>query len=178
MRSCSGQDAAATMLQIITPNGIPNTKKQRQILNALKGKIDEMQCIRDDYITEKMKGICKGANAMTLYDYISIRQGNEFTVWDKDYDIETYFYKDIIRPTNDWDRAMAKIAHKIEVVDNDYLNVTTNLSEVIENNVKGNPMFSELFIENTTEAIMDDIEAIFSGYVSEQWLTDFANSLI
>lgn len=127
-----------------------------------------------------MKGICKGANAMTLYDYISITHtgGGEFTIWDKDYDIETYFYKDIIRPDNKWDKAMAKIAHKIEVVDNDYLNVTTNLSEVIEKNVKGNVMFSKLFIENTTEAIMDAIEAIFSGYVSEQWLTDFANSLI
>lgn len=117
---------------------------------------------------------------MTLYDYISIIHtgGGEFTIWDKDYDIETYFYKDIIRPDNEWDKAMAKIARKIEVVDNDYLNVTTNLSEVIEKNVKGNAMFSKLFIENTTDAIMDAIEAIFSGYAPVQWLTDFANSLI
>lgn len=30
---------------------------------------------------------------MTLYDYLELMpDGEELTVWDKDYDIETYFY--------------------------------------------------------------------------------------
>jgi hypothetical protein len=125
---------------------------------------------------------------MTLYDYIESNQPQcEFTVYDKDYDIETYFYEDILTPESDWDKSMAAIAKKLEVThyystvnEDDTKNhfVTVNLSDVIAKNVAENPVFKELFYVNGVDEIMDGIEAIFAGNVSERWLMDFADSLI
>lgn len=121
---------------------------------------------------------------MTLYEFIEQSQPwEEFDIHDKDYDIETYFYDSILTPEDDWDKAMAKIAKKLEVVEvdctpHDRYKVTVNLSDVIDKNVKSNDEFKELFIINSTDAIMDDIENIFAGHVSEAWIMAFADSLV
>lgn len=122
---------------------------------------------------------------MTLYDYISNYPDpdkDEFAVIDNVYDVETYFYEDILHPQDDWDKAMATIAKKLTVIRElpstesgyDYDKVIVNLSEVIE---KALPYTKELFIDNEIDPIMDDIENILSGCVSERWLMDFAKVL-
>ena len=115
---------------------------------------------------------------MTLYDYINksrAEEGAEFTVHDNHYDIETYFYKTSVLD-NDWDKAMEKVARKLEVVEYDREGVTVNLSDVIEQSLE-NSTFKKLFIYVWTERIMEDIEQIFAGYVSEKWMTAFAECL-
>lgn len=114
---------------------------------------------------------------MTLYEHMQLNEsGAEITVHDVDYDIESYFYND--PPDDKWQEAMLTIAKKLSVVatDDDEI-VTVDLSKVIERNL-GNGKFEKLFIDNDVDHIMADIEAIFSGYVSEEWLTELANSLI
>lgn len=115
---------------------------------------------------------------MKLYEYMFTHQDvYELTVWDKDYDMETYFYPDCVNPTDEWDKAMREIAKKLTIVEEDWgKGVTVNLSEVIERNLN-NGVFEDLFIKNDLNSIMRDIEAIFAGYVSEKWMNDFAKSL-
>lgn len=111
---------------------------------------------------------------MTLLDYMSAHEGEEITVHDVDYDIESYFYGD--EPKDDWDRAMQKLAACLDIkeIKEDDEEVTVNLSELIENNLEN---IKDLFIVSTVDVIMDDIEAILSGNVSEQWMVDFANAI-
>ena len=118
---------------------------------------------------------------MTLKDFICVRtEEDEFTVYDKDYDTEVYFYHPDMNEK--WDIAMDKIAGLLTVVDykeateTDNPEVTVDLSALIERNIN-NGVFKDLFIHNDIDAIMDDIMNIFAGYVSEEWLTDFAESL-
>lgn len=118
---------------------------------------------------------------MTLKDFICARPDeDEFTVYDKDYDTEVYFYHPDMNEK--WDIAMDKIAGLLTVVDykeateTDNPEVTVDLSALIERNIS-NGVFKDLFIHNNLDAIMDDIHNIFAGYVSEEWLTDFAESL-
>ena len=115
---------------------------------------------------------------MTLYEYI--KQHNtidELIVWDKDYEMEIYFYPDCTNPNNVWDKAMEIIAKKLNVVKrNSKECITINLSEVIERNIH-NGIFDELFKCNDTDFIMADIQNIFAGYVSDSWMIEFANSL-
>lgn len=123
---------------------------------------------------------------MTLYNYIkqttydSNENGEgiaEYIVTDVDYDIETYFYYEGW-DADDWAIAKNIIAQHlnvIEVIEPD--RVVVDLSPLIERNIH-NGTFEKLFIRNNVDDIMDDIMAIFSGYVSEEWLMDFAESLV
>lgn len=77
----------------------------------------------------------------------------------------------------DWQTAMMKIAEKLEVVSFRDRGVVVNLSEVIRRNIH-NGKFEDLFIRNNVDDIMYDIGNILAGCVSEEWLTEFANSLI
>lgn len=110
---------------------------------------------------------------MKLAEYLSnCSEDMEITVWDKNYDMETYFYS----YNDDWDKAMLKIAEALEIIEFRNGGVIVNLSEVIEKNID-NGVFEELFIENDVDAIMDDIDNIFAGNVSDKWLMKFADSL-
>ena len=120
---------------------------------------------------------------MTLYDYIhNYSDKDEFAVIDNVYDVETYFYEDILHPQDDWDKAMAMIAKKLTVIRElpstksgySYDKVIVNLSEVVE---KALPYTKELFIINEVDDIMYDMMNILSGCVSERWLMDFAKVL-
>jgi len=100
-------------------------------------------------------------------------KGDEITVWDDTYDIEVYFYN---QENDAWDRAMMDLASKLNVVDMHNGGVTVDLYELIERNIPALEA-SGLFKICDTDVIMDDIESILAGYVSEDWLCEFVDCL-
>ena len=113
---------------------------------------------------------------MTLYDYIKQTKDWENTVFDKDYDIEVYFYKNDDGELDSWDKSMENLS-KLLIVDSISKNgVTVNLSELIESKLE-NLKKADLFIRTDIDSIMDDIEAIISGNVSEEWMEEFVKTL-
>ena len=111
----------------------------------------------------------------TLYDYLlSQEDGAEVTVLDNVYDTETYFYN---QSDDEWDNIMLDLAKKLQIVKiNDGI-VTVNLSDLIERNLSNLESLSVLFMECDIDLIMDDIENILAGNVSERWLKNFVNAL-
>ena len=113
---------------------------------------------------------------MTLYEYLkSTEEGTEVTVWDEVYDMESYFYNDEDLKDK-WQTAMLNLAKKLEVVKVHNKGVEVNLSEVIELNIE-NLKETNLFKICTVDAIMDNIMIILSGYVSEEWMEKFVETL-
>lgn len=113
---------------------------------------------------------------MTLYDFLP-RDGSEQTVIDKDYDIETYFY--YTENGDKWDNAMMDLAKLLTVSEYDPLMVndspvTVDLSGLIDAHIG---YLNGLFIEADIDTIMDDMEAILAGNVSEKWLQEFVSIL-
>lgn len=114
---------------------------------------------------------------MTLYDYIKKSNDWENTVFDKDYDIEIYFYKNEDKEEFDnWDESMENLS-KLLIVDNiSKYGITVNLAEVIESKLK-ELKEANLFHRTDIDSIMDGIESIISGNVSEEWMEKFVNVL-
>ena len=112
---------------------------------------------------------------MKLYDYLkTLEEGTELTVWDTDYDIESYFYND--EPDDDWQTSMLELAKLLDVIEVKEYGVVVNLSEVIEkklNELKE----ADLFLRCTTNRIMGSMEGILAGGVSEKWFKKFVNVL-
>lgn len=112
---------------------------------------------------------------MKLYDYlVTLEEGTELTVWDTDYDIESYFYND--EADDDWQTSMLKLAKLLDVIEVKERGVVVNLSEVIEkklNELKE----ADLFIKCNIDSIMNDMQNILSGYVSEEWFKEFVEIL-
>ena len=112
---------------------------------------------------------------MKLYDYlVTLEEGTELTVWDTDYDIESYFYND--EADDDWQTSMLKLAKLLDVIEVKEYGVVVNLSEVIEkklNELKE----ADLFIKCNIDSIMNDIQNILAGYVSEEWFKEFVDVL-
>ena len=53
---------------------------------------------------------------MTLHDYISLMpEGEELTVWDRDYDIEVYFYGGKPDKNDKWEIAIDKLSHLLTI---------------------------------------------------------------
>ena len=117
---------------------------------------------------------------MTLYNFIKKYRNSidELTVWDTDYDIEIYFYSDILNPNDSWDKSMAVLAKKLTVkeVRTDRGGVVVNLPQLIERNIN-KPVMAQLFNRVNIDAIMYDIPNIMAGYVGEKWLETFVNNL-
>ena len=113
---------------------------------------------------------------MTLYDYLSLMEdGYEMTVWDDDYDIEVYFYN-TTNVEDLWDKSMVELSKLLEVKKVCTNGVIVNLSKVIESHLEDLNK-ADLFIECDIDLIMNDIEAIISGNVSEEWMENFVNVL-
>lgn len=114
---------------------------------------------------------------MTLYEFMLTHQDiYELTVWDKDYDMEIYFYPDCINSSVKWDKAMCEIAKKLTVIDESKDEcITVNLSEVVERSLNGE--LRNLFCYNDIDCIMMEMGGIFAGYATEKWMVDFARSL-
>ena len=112
---------------------------------------------------------------MKLYDYlVTLEEGTELTVWDTDYDIESYFYND--EADDDWQTSMLELAKLLDVIEIKERGVVVNLSEVIEkklNELKE----ANLFIKCNIDSIMNDIQNILAGYVSEEWFKEFVDVL-
>lgn len=112
---------------------------------------------------------------MKLYDYLSLMsEGNELVVWDKDYDIEIYFYSDKPDLNDSWEKSMWKLAEILDVVQINKNGVIVNLAKVIERNLD---KLSELFEPCDIEDIIGDIPNIFAGNVSKDWMEKFADVL-
>lgn len=108
---------------------------------------------------------------MKLYDYIKLMpEGEELTVWDKDYDMETYFYGG--KPDDKWDKAMSDLSRLVTIEEIRNNGVTVNLSEIIENKLEDLNKV-DLFIRCDIDSIMDDIDNILAGNVSENWMEQF-----
>ena len=116
---------------------------------------------------------------MKLYDYlVTLEDGTELTVWDKEYDMETYFYNDEADgfDDNDWQTSMLELAKLLDVIEVKERGIIVNLSEVIENKIK-ELKEANLFVRCTTDSIMSSMEGILAGYVSEEWFKEFVNVL-
>ena len=112
---------------------------------------------------------------MKLYEYLDLMpEGEELTVWDRDYDMETYLYGG--KPDDKWDKAMTDLSKLLTVEEIRNNGVTVNLSEIIENKLD-NLDKSELFIRCDIDSIMDDIDNILAGNVSENWMEQFVAAL-
>ena len=111
---------------------------------------------------------------MTLYEYLEQTTDWEVTVWDKDYDIETYFYK--TDGKDKWDKAMNDLAKLLTISRFSKEGLVVNLCEIIEKKI---PQLKEadLFIICKIEPIMNDIDNILAGNVSENWLEKFVEVL-
>lgn len=114
---------------------------------------------------------------MTLYEYIKQTEDWENTVFDKDYDIEVYFYKnDDEEELDSWDKSMENLSKLLTVDSISKNGVTVNLSELIESKLE-NLKKANLFIRTDIDSIMDSIESVISGNVSEEWMEEFVKSL-
>ena len=112
---------------------------------------------------------------MKLYDYLkTLEEGTELTVWDVDYDIESYFYNDA--PDDDWQTSMLELAKLLDVTEVKERGVIVNLSEVIENKIN-ELKEANLFLRCTTNKIMGSMEGILAGGVSEEWFKKFVGIL-
>ena len=111
---------------------------------------------------------------MTLYEYLEQTTDWEVTVWDKDYDLETYFYK--TEGKDKWDKAMNDLAKLLTISRFSRDGLVVNLAEVIEKKI---PQLKEadLFIVCKIDPIMNDIDNILAGCVSEGWLEKFVEVL-
>ena len=111
---------------------------------------------------------------MKLYSLLP-KNGDEVTVHDDAYDTETYFY---YSKSDLWDRTMLKLSKLLDVTETrttgGQLHVCVNLSELIEKHLDKT---GDLFIRNDIDSIMDGIDTILAGYVSEDWLKDFVDIL-
>lgn len=111
---------------------------------------------------------------MTLLEYIrTCPEGDEITVWDNDWDMETYFYN---QADDDWDRAMMKLASKLNVIEVQDDGVVVDFYDLIERNQPALEK-SDLFYDTDVDAIMEDMDNILAGYVSEEWLSRFVDCL-
>lgn len=112
---------------------------------------------------------------MKLYDYLkTLEEGTELTIWDEEYDIESYFYND--EADDDWQTSMLELAKLLEVTEVKERGVVVNLSELIESKIDSLKE-TDLFHKCTVDSVMSSIEGIISGYVSEEWFKKFVDVL-
>ena len=123
---------------------------------------------------------------MTLQDLMNETHGKEITVHDTNYDMEAYFYgRSDWEPEKEWqeeNKAKQTLSSLLDIedldIDTDKENITAtvNLSGLIERNLDKLEQ-EDLFINPDINAIMDDMQNILTGYVSEEWFEKFANAL-
>lgn len=111
---------------------------------------------------------------MKLSEYlVHCKDGAEVTVFDKEYDMETYFYNDPIE--EDFDKAVSLIAQCVDVVElyeND--GVTVDFWGVIEK-ARQALIDSGFYPEgSSTEYLMNDVAPILAGNLSEASTLEWA----
>ena len=114
---------------------------------------------------------------MTLLEFLEqTPEGDEITVWDNTFDLETYFYNNTAS-TDPWDIAMMDLASKLNIISIRDYGVIVDLYELIENNID-RLQKADLFIVTDVDSIMEDMDSILAGNVSEDWFVKFVNCLI
>lgn len=109
---------------------------------------------------------------MTLYEILP-KNGDETTVIDNVYDMETYFY--YTENGDAWDNAMMDLAKLLQVVEpNHNGTVMVDFTSLIEPKL---PELDDMFIDCDMDAIMEDMDRILAGNVSEKWLIKFVDIL-
>lgn len=112
---------------------------------------------------------------MKLYDYIKLREnGAEITIYDEEYDMESYFYND--KSDDDWDRAIEDLSKLLTVTKIIKDSVEVNFSELIESKMD-NIKKAELFDDCDIDEIMERLDYIIAGNVSEKWMCEFVEAL-
>ena len=118
---------------------------------------------------------------MTLYTFLKNHADiEELTVWDTDYDIEFYMYRDsVVTPRDDWDRCMQILAKKLIVKKENWSasGVVVNLTSMVKRHLS---QLEDLFRfpydadkADKVEYIVCNINFIVAGNVSEKWMKDF-----
>ena len=116
---------------------------------------------------------------MKLYDYIKLREnGAEITVYDKEYDMETYFYAYFYadKLDDEWNKAMEDLSKLLTVTKIIKDSVEVNFSELIESKMD-NIKKSDLFEECDIDEIMECLDYIIEGNVSKKWMCKFVEAL-
>lgn len=116
---------------------------------------------------------------MTLFDYVKSQPyGAEITVWYQDFD-DSYpfslynFPDDAIDDeyNTPWNKAMMIIAKHVDVLTETSHGITTNIVEVIYDNLNC------IWCIELDTFHMSYARAIFDGYVSDEWITSFAQTV-
>lgn len=112
---------------------------------------------------------------MTLYDYLELMpEGEELTVWDVDYDMEVYFYGG--NPGDVWSKSLSDLSKLLTITEIRTGGVIVNLSYVIEMNID-EIREADLFHECSIDQVMESMESILAGNVSEAWMQKFVSAL-
>jgi len=116
---------------------------------------------------------------MTLYNYLKMCDGDfELTITDKDYDIEFYMYSNYLNDDGLWNKAMTELSKKVYVEKIlDKGRIVVNLNETVNASID-NFKKKDLFHNYDIDSIMEDMDKILCGYVSEKWMMDFAKCLV
>lgn len=118
-------------------------------------------------------------NKITLYDVLKVSdQDAEMTVYDDIYDIETYFYASILSEDDIWDASMVKLSKLLNVTKIHYgIGVEVSLSKLIESKIDEINNAKLFDSEMDIDYIMEEIDGILSGNVSEKWFVEFVDIL-
>lgn len=113
---------------------------------------------------------------MKLSEYLEkCEDGLEVTVWDKEYDTEVYFYAQV---DDDWDKAVRKFASALEVVEIRERGIVVNMGDVIESRLEKINDAALFNYDQDADDIMEQIDTILAGNVSEKWMKKFADVLV
>lgn len=116
---------------------------------------------------------------MKLYEYLDLMpEGEELTVWDRDYDMETYFYGGKPDKDDKWEIAIDKLSHLLTIDKITNNGVQVNLSEVIESHIDKLKEADLFYYEWWgIDEIMEEMESILAGNTSEEWMEIFVDIL-
>lgn len=108
---------------------------------------------------------------MKLSKYLDLmKEGEELTVWDADYDMEAYFYGG--KPKDEWDnwnKSMHELANLLTITQIKTNGVTVNLSRLIEKKID-KLKEADLFYDCDIDSIMEGMNETLAGFVGEKWL--------
>lgn len=113
---------------------------------------------------------------MKLYDVLKLSD-DELTIHDKDYDTEFYYYGikgDNDKELDDWSKSLIKLSKHLEIEEIRKNEYDVNLSELIESKIE-ELVKADLFYECDIDDIIEDIDNIMAGFVSEDWMKKFVD---
>lgn len=116
---------------------------------------------------------------MKLWDVmLCMPTGIELTIWDQDVFTEFYMYPESeVNEKDSWEKSMELIAKSLEVIKGTHEGITCNVRDVI---AKAKAFgFLDGICKKSAEAedIVEDMNAIMAGNVSEEWMAKFAEAL-